>query len=652
MDGAQPPVAITHWRRHAFELVNVSKTHPTDRDRRHRSDRCKLGRLLPVTRIRRRRHRSGAECGVEPPQVRRRRLVRARQGRARHGQCFPRSADLHAEHEPGACRSRLRPGERPGATGVQGQAVRRNGRSCSAGRDSRVELVRHSHGRHPDRRQASRALRHRPPIQSTPHRSARRSGRRGEDVRGRHRARDVVLRIDRQEADPAAQVPSGPRGQPPPGGALQGDPLSHPAGRAQRGGCGHRSQLRAGAPLGRDGPEPAMASGRRGRRHPSLHGASDAAPRGHDEGSPDARRHAGAQADHRRGRGQGDGWPLRRAACPGREPNHSRHSRASSKRRQDNSMKPTNSVKALDQKNGVTARIFFLDLAGSRVRSANPDGSDLKTIFVEGSKEMPDGLVVDIAAGHLYWTNMGNPKANDGSIFRTDLDGRNVTTILPKGATFTPKQLQLEKKSKKLYWCDREGMRVMRANLDGSNVETLVDSSEGGTRPGTDETKVCVGITVDPDRGQIYWTQKGPANAGKGRIFRAKIDIPKGETPADRTDIELLFDGLPEPIDLELDLKNRFIYWTDRGDQPRGNTVNRASIDADFTKHPTPDILLTHLMEGIGIALDFKGDRMFITDLAGNIFSAKLDGSEKKPLLVAQGNLTGIAYAEINTKEN
>ena len=131
-------------------------------------------------------------------------------------------------------------------------------------------------------------------------------------------------------------------------------------------------------------------------------------------------------------------------------------------------------------------------------------------------------------------------------------------------------------------------------------------------------------------------------------LFRASIDIPKGENAAERTDIELLFDGLPEPIDLELDRKNRLLYWTDRGDPPRGNTVNRASIDADFAKHPTPDILLTHLMEGIGIALDFKDDRMFLTDLAGTIYSAKLDGTEKKPLLVAQGNLTGIAYAEIN----
>jgi hypothetical protein len=127
--------------------------------------------------------------------------------------------------------------------------------------------------------------------------------------------------------------------------------------------------------------------------------------------------------------------------------------------------------------------------------------------------------------------------------------------------------------------------------------------SKGDARPGTDQTKWCVGITVDPDGEQIYWTQKGPDDAGKGRLFRANIDIPKGETAANRTDIEVLFDDLPEPIDLELDRKNRFIYWTDRGDPPRGNSVNRASLDADFKKHPAPDILLTHLMEGIGGSL-------------------------------------------------
>jgi len=301
---------------------------------------------------------------------------------------------------------------------------------------------------------------------------------------------------------------------------------------------------------------------------------------------------------------------------------------------------------AVSVNKNATGRLFFLEASGGRILSVNADGSDRKVI-VTGCR-VPDGVVVDLEARHIYWTNMGNPTRNDGSIERADLDGQNRVNIVNEGATFTPKQLHLEKKNGKLYWCDREGMRVMRANLDGSEIETLVDTSKGDARPGTDLTKWCVGITVDPGHGQIYWTQKGPDDAGKGRLFRAKLDIPKGETAANRTDIEVLFDGLPEPIDLELDLKNRFIYWTDRGDPPRGNTVNRASLDADFKKRPTSEILLTHLMEGIGIALDFKGNRMFLTDLAGTIYSAKLDGSEKKPLLVAQGNLTGIAYAEVS----
>jgi hypothetical protein len=103
---------------------------------------------------------------------------------------------------------------------------------------------------------------------------------------------------------------------------------------------------------------------------------------------------------------------------------------------------------------------------------------------------------------------------------------------------------------------------------------------------------------------------------------------------------------LPEPIDLELDLKNRLIYWTDRGNPPTGNSVSRAPMDADFKKRPPHDIVVTDLMEGIGIALDLAGNRMFVTDLAGDIYSARLDGSGKKVVLAAQGNLTGIAYAE------
>ena len=306
----------------------------------------------------------------------------------------------------------------------------------------------------------------------------------------------------------------------------------------------------------------------------------------------------------------------------------------------------TNSANTQNKKETLVGRIFFLDLAGGRVLCANPDGSDLKTIVVEGRK-FPDGLAIDIDAGHIYWTNMGNPKANDGSILRSDLDGWNMTTIVPPGGTFTPKQLQIEKTTGKLFWCDREGMRVVRANLDGSNLETLVDASQGDPRPGRDATKWCVGIAVDVEGGKLYWTQKGDTKAGQGRLFRANIEIPPGQTASTRQEIELLYDSLPEPIDLDMDPASRSLYWTDRGDPPRGNTVNRAPLDSLPGQRPAPEIVFKHLMEGIGLALDLKGGRMFVTDLTGSVYRANLDGSDQTTLLVAQGNVTGIAYTEL-----
>jgi hypothetical protein len=293
-----------------------------------------------------------------------------------------------------------------------------------------------------------------------------------------------------------------------------------------------------------------------------------------------------------------------------------------------------------------TGRLFFLDLSSGRVMACTPDGTDLKTIVTLGRK-LPDGVVVDTDTGHIYWTNMGIPNVNDGSLMRAKLDGADLTTIVPEGATHTPKQLQFDKKNGKLYWSDREGMRIMRANPDGSKLETLIDTSHGDPRPGADPTKWCVGIALDVERGQLYWTQKGNDNAGQGVIFRAALEIPKGQTPEHREDIEVLYEGLPEPIDLDLDIAARMMYWTDRGDPPRGNTVNRAPMDVQPGRHEEPEIIFNHLMEGIGLALDLKNARMFLTDLGGSVYRCNLDGSEKKAILFAEGNLSGIAYVEL-----
>src|SRR4029077_8376309 len=202
----------------------------------------------------------------------------------------------------------------------------------------------------------------------------------------------------------------------------------------------------------------------------------------------------------------------------------------------------------------ATGRLYVLDLSGGRVFSMNPDGSDSRTL-VTGCR-LPDGIAVDREAGHVYWTDMGGPNRNDGKIERADLDGGNRKTIIPEGATFTPKQIHLDRKNRGLYLLCRGGVRVVRSNLDGSQIETLVEAGRGQDDR-SNPSNWCVGITVDTDRGHIYWTQKGPEKGEHGRIFRANIEIPAVQTAANRRDITVLFDGLPEPIDLELDLENR-----------------------------------------------------------------------------------------------
>jgi hypothetical protein len=290
-----------------------------------------------------------------------------------------------------------------------------------------------------------------------------------------------------------------------------------------------------------------------------------------------------------------------------------------------------------------SGRVYFIDASGGRLLSVNPDGSDLK-VLVADRHRIPDGIVVDVENGHIYWTEMGVPSKEDGSIERANIDGSNHVTIVPNGKTFTPKQLQLDKRNSRLYWCDREGMRVMRSNLDGSNLETLIQTGKGEADR-ADLTRWCVGIAIDVQGGKLYWTQKGIDNAGVGRIFRAGLDIPRGESCTSRSDIELLFDQLPEPIDLDLDLERRVLYWTDRGDPPRGNTVSRAPMDA-APRSVEPEIVFSHLMEGIGLALDVPGNRRFMADLGGSVYTASLDGGTHKMLLAVQGNLTGVAYTD------
>jgi hypothetical protein len=283
------------------------------------------------------------------------------------------------------------------------------------------------------------------------------------------------------------------------------------------------------------------------------------------------------------------------------------------------------------------ARLLVLEIRPPRLLSIAEDGTDLR-VLIDDLGATPDGIQVDGRHGHIYWTNMGADfDAPDGTIERCDLDGTNRTVLIGAGRIVTPKQLALT--DTHLYWCDREGMAVVRARRDGGDLEVLVRRGVGAADR-ADELRHCVGIAVDTEAGYVYWTQKGPDNGGQGRIFRVPLQLPAGATPDARPDIELLIDKLPEPIDLELDAQEGLLYWTDRGAPPDGNSLNRARVGA--TGLSGHEVVARGLQEGIGLALDTPERVAYVADLGGNIRRIGLDDGVSE-ILSTFGPTTGLA---------
>lgn len=300
---------------------------------------------------------------------------------------------------------------------------------------------------------------------------------------------------------------------------------------------------------------------------------------------------------------------------------------------------------------GVAAPLPKLVYLGqAKLFSLDPDSGAPVTLVDDTPKDgsratgVNDGVAVHAATGQIFWTNMGRAAERDGYIMRCERDGSKVTTIVAPGGTYTPKQMKIDETAGKLYWSDREGMAIQRCNLDGSALETLVVTGDPATHKG-DQSRWCVGMAVDSARGHIYWTQKGGDNAGQGLIRRCSIKMPAGATASSRRDIVTLFSRMPEPIDLDLDLSTRSLYWTDRGD----NTISRAPMDPSPGFDPATRLdrttLVRGLKEAIGVALDLPRNRMAYTSLGGEVGIANLDGSGARMLATEQGMLTGICWA-------
>lgn len=287
--------------------------------------------------------------------------------------------------------------------------------------------------------------------------------------------------------------------------------------------------------------------------------------------------------------------------------------------------------------------LYVLAIRSGRILEVDVASGASRT-FVEGTGRAPDGVAV---ADRVYWTTMGRPTVVDeallaagereralsyadrnGGVHAVDHDGTGRADIVPSGGLTTGKQLAYA--DGWLYWGDREGFRVSRVRTDGSGLTDLVvNDGSGGV------ADWCVGVAVDGD--DLYWSQKGPSKGDAGKILRTRISEAPGGT------VEVLWDDLPEPIDLEV--HDGHLYWTDRGAPPRGNTLNRAPLPAPAARGSEPEILADGFAEAIGLAVDAAAGVVYVTDLGGTIRVVPLPGSTARPSVLAELGepLTGIA---------
>ena len=262
-------------------------------------------------------------------------------------------------------------------------------------------------------------------------------------------------------------------------------------------------------------------------------------------------------------------------------------------------------------------------LSDGSIKHVGLDGSGLDTILPTGAGIRDVDL--DLVNGKMYWVDVDN-----FVIRRADLDGTNQEDIVTSGLEF-PSAIAVDPIGGKIYWGDQTAAELRRANLDGSNNELLRS------------TAFHRGIALDTLNGKVYWSTSN--TLFKGDILRCNLDGTMLQTVVTSNDTEF------KPGAIALDIAGGKVYWTDYVvDVVRRANLNGTNIDTLYfvgANHNPRGIELDLAAGKVywGQDLDFKATEGAIMkmDLDGAAPQLVIDGLGLVNALVLGPGLPGCA---------
>lgn len=192
--------------------------------------------------------------------------------------------------------------------------------------------------------------------------------------------------------------------------------------------------------------------------------------------------------------------------------------------------------------------MYWVDYTQDRIERSLFDGTSRETVLsAPPGMEFSSGIALDLCADKLYWT--AGPSGDAQTMYRANIDGSGIEPIIPDAGHGL---WDVEVAGDKVYWSsDTSAYLIQRANLDGTGAEVILADPHGNF-------DIPTALAIDLEQQKIYWTERGGVSEVNGRILRADLNGSNIEV------LLTTQEWVDRPQGIALDhLRGKF-YWVNR----------------------------------------------------------------------------------------